>query len=55
MATSTFTKQFEVKKKKSDLFLKEMTRSVPPTLDKDFKSNLKPINDYEEQLKKALK
>lgn len=32
MATSTFTKQFSVEKKKADEFVSEMTKKVTPTL-----------------------
>lgn len=40
MATSTFTKQFYVDKKKADEFVAEMSKKVTPTLQPDFKSNL---------------
>lgn len=40
MATSTFRKQFEVKYEKSADFVKEMSKSVTPTLKQDFHSNM---------------
>ena len=40
IATSTFTKQFYVDKKKADEFVAEMSKKVTPTLQPDFKSNL---------------
>jgi len=40
MATSTFTKQFSVDRKKADEFVKEMSKTATPTLSPDFKANL---------------
>lgn len=40
MATSTFTKQFSVEKKKANEFVSEMSKKGAPTLQLDFKPNL---------------
>lgn len=40
MATSTFTKQFSVDRKKATEFVNEMSKIVTPTLQPDFKANL---------------
>lgn len=40
MPTSTFGKQFEVKYEKAADFVKEMSKSVAPTLRQDFHSNM---------------
>ncbi|MCX4341870.1 MAG: hypothetical protein OSJ72_19875 [Lachnospiraceae bacterium] len=40
MATSTFTKQFSVEKKKANEFVLEMSKKVTPTLQPDFQPNL---------------
>lgn len=57
MATSTFGKQFFVKPEKITEFVDEMSKAVPPTLKKDFNSNLVHLSqepDLKEKLKKAL-
>lgn len=57
MATSTFGKQFFVKPEKVAEFVDEMSKVVPPTLTKDFNSNLVHLSqesDLKEKLKKAL-
>lgn len=55
MATSTFGKQFKVRPEKAADFVAEMTRSVAPTLNKEFKSKLKHEKDLKGDLQKALK
>ena len=40
MATSTFTKQFLVDRKKTTEFVQEMSKTATPTLPPDFKTNL---------------
>ncbi len=50
MATSTFTKQFYVDKKKADEFVAEMSKKVTPTLQPDFKSNLVRLSQDNEQI-----
>lgn len=57
MATSTFGKQFIVNPEKADEFVNEMSKVVPPTLTKDFTSNLIHLSQdagLKEKLKKAL-
>lgn len=54
MATSTFGKQFTVKPKKADAFVKEMTKTATPTLKKDFTPHLVHECDLKDSLKKAL-
>ena len=54
MATSTFGKQFTVKQEKSGEFVEQMTRTVPPTLNKDFSSKLVHLSQRED-LRKNLK
>ena len=57
MATSTFGKQFYVKPEKMTEFVDEMSKVVPPTLKKDFSSNLIHLSqepDLKEKLKKVL-
>ena len=57
MATSTLGKQFFVKPEKAAEFVDEMSKAVPPTLTKDFGSNLVHLpqeSDLKEKLKKAL-
>lgn len=41
MATSSFSKNYYVPKSKADEFVEEMTRDIPPTLTKDFKTQFK--------------
>lgn len=55
MATSTFGKDFKVTRKKSNGFVKEMTRKVAPTLKRDFHSNFKHEKDLKDILQKTLK
>ncbi len=55
MATSTFGRQFAVKKEKAGEFVKEMSKEVPPTLRGDFHSNFAREKDLKESLSKALK
>ena len=40
MPTSTFGKQFEVRHEKAADFVREMSKSVAPTLRQDFHSNM---------------
>ena len=57
MATSTFSKQFVVKPEKANEFVKEMTKTVAPTLKKDFQSNLMHLTlekDMKSNLMRAL-
>lgn len=57
MATSTFGKQFFVKSEKAEEFVNEMSKVVPPTLTKDFNSNLIHLSqdaNLKEKLQKAL-
>lgn len=57
MATSTFGKQFLVQPDKADEFVKEMTRTVTPTLKKGFTSHLAHLtsdNNLKESLIRAL-
>ena len=53
MATSTFTKQFSVEKKKANEFVTEMSKKVTPTLQPDFKSNLVNLSQ-DDELKKSV-
>ncbi len=55
MATSTFEKQFKVEPHMVNDFVKEMTKKVTPTLEKDFCSQMKHEKDLREKLQKALK
>lgn len=55
MATSTFGKRFAVRSCKANEFVNEMTKSVPPTLKKDFRSKLVHEKDLRKDLLKALK
>lgn len=58
MATSTFGKQFAVRKDKAKEFVDEMTKAVTPTLRKNFRSrmvNLVLDKKVQENLEKALK
>lgn len=54
MATSTFTKQFSVEKKKANEFVTEMSKKVKPTLQSDFKSNLANLSQDGELKKNIL-
>lgn len=54
MATSTFAKQFAVKPEKVTEFVNEMTRTVTPTLKRDFHSKLTHEKDLRNDLMKAL-
>lgn len=57
MATSTFGKQFAVSREKSEEFVEQMTRAVPPTLKRNFNSNLVHLpqrEDLRENLKEVL-
>ena len=53
MATSTFTKQFSVEKKKANEFVAEMSQRVKHTLQPDFKSNLANLSQ-DSELKKSI-
>ena len=53
MATSSFSKNFIVENEKSDEFVEELTKEVPPTLEKDFTSRLTHIDENTE-IKKSL-
>lgn len=53
MATSTFTKQFSVEKKKANEFVAEMSKKVTPTLQPDFKPNLVRLSQ-DDELKKSI-
>lgn len=55
MATSTFGKQFAVKPEKANEFVKEMTKAVTPTLQKDFHSNLIHLSQEKEIKNNLLK
>lgn len=55
MATSTFNKQFAVKKNKAIDFVKEMSKPATPTLKKGFQTQLTHEKDLREQLAKVLK
>ena len=55
MATSTFGKQFSVRKEKAEEFVCEMTKKVPPTLQSDFRSSFTHEKDLRPSLIKALK
>ncbi len=52
MATSTFQKNFAVERKDSSKFVKEMCKTVPPTLNKKFTSNYTNLTKNEELRKK---
>ena len=53
MATSTFTKQFSVEKKKANEFVAEMSKKVTPTLQPNFKSNLVSLSQ-DSELKESI-
>lgn len=53
MATSTFIKQFSVKRKKASEFVDEMSKTAMPTLQPDFKSNLVHL-PQDKELKKNI-
>ena len=55
MATSTFGKKFVVNPEKTKDFMKEMTRTVTPTLPKDFHSNLSNLTREKELREDILK
>lgn len=52
MATSSWEKNFYVPEEKADEFFEEITRDVPPTLDKNFKSQFKTGKEAKEFLHK---
>ena len=57
MATSTYGKQFSVRANKAAEFVSEMSKTVHPTLRKDFHShsaNLAQDTDLREKMKRAL-
>lgn len=57
MATSTFSKQFAVKPEKAEEFVKEMTKTVTPTLHSDFQPELIHLtkeNEWKDTLSKVL-
>lgn len=53
MATSTFTKQFSVEKKKANEFVAEMSKKVTPTLQPNFKSSLVSLSQ-DSELKESI-
>ena len=55
LATSTFGKQFAVRKDNAKEFVDEMTQKAAPTLPKNFRSNLVYEKDYKDSLLKALR
>lgn len=44
MATSTFGKSFAVEPRESSRFVREMKKTAPPTLNKDFRSKYANLN-----------
>ena len=54
MATSSFSRNFIVKKEKEDEFVEEMLKEVQPTLESDFSSKLVHI-DNNPELKAVLR
>ena len=55
MATSTFGKQFLVSPEKANVFVKEITKTVAPTLRNNFHSNLIHKNDISQYIQMLLK
>jgi len=55
LATSTFGKQFTVRKDNAKEFVDEMTQKAAPTLPKNFHSNPVHEKDYKDILLKALR
>lgn len=55
MATSSFQKQFVIKKKNVDNFVKEMSKKVTPKLDKDFDSKFTSSKNIMEKITRILK
>ena len=54
MATSTFGKNFAVERKESTKFVKEMCKTVPPTLSKNFTSSYTNLAQNEELRKNLM-
>lgn len=55
MATSSFQKQFAVKKKKINDFVKEMSKEATPKLSEDFKSKFTSDKNVVEKIVGILK
>ncbi|WP_314327219.1 hypothetical protein [Fusobacterium pseudoperiodonticum] len=55
MATSSFQKQFVVKKKKINTFVKEMSKEATPKLNEDFKSKFTSDKNIIEKIIGTLK
>ena len=55
MATSSFQKQFVVKKKKINTFVKEMSKEATPKLNEDFKSKFTSDKNIIENIRKNIK
>lgn len=55
MATSSFQKQFAVKKKKINDFVKEMSKEATPKLNEDFKSKFTSNKSVVEKIIGILK
>lgn len=55
MATSSFQKQFAVKKKKVNDFIKEMSKEATPKLNEDFKSKFTSDKNMVEKIIRILK
>lgn len=48
MATSSFGKQFTVRRDKATVFAEEMTKAVTPTLQRDFHSRFTNLSQNQE-------
>lgn len=55
MATSTFDSHFAVERKHSAAFVEEMSKSVPPTLNKGFNSNFTHLTQDKELKERLLR
>ncbi|KKC23144.1 hypothetical protein WH79_02675 [Streptococcus dysgalactiae subsp. equisimilis] len=55
MATTSFTKNFNLSKAQSDSFVKRMTQNAPVILSKGFESKYEHPNAHLEKLRKVFK
>lgn len=55
MATTTFSKNFQISKKDSDLFVDFMNEKVEPAAKRNFSSKMAHVKDYKDKFEGALK
>lgn len=55
MATTTFSRNFQISKRDSDAFVKVMSEDAKPLISSNFKSAIAHVDDYKESFERAFK